>query len=138
MSPHERERRVSKALATCKAFNGLMHNVCESGVRYDSFKAQGPLWKVLPCCGDGSGTCAVKVTPSRAEAEAQVDAQEAAIAAFLRKTNLGICGTCDDRSTDWKQHDRCIYSVPCGHRVGQGDAKKYKAGVLEARAKEQP
>lgn len=135
MNARDRGLQVAKEMATCRHFKGIQHKKCEAGVVYDSFKGLGPLWKVLPCMGPGS--CASKSTPTQEEAEAAADAREAHIAAFLAKTNLGVCGTCDDRSTDWKQAGHCIYSVPCGHRVGQGDAKKYKAGVLEARAKEQ-
>ena len=33
------------------------------------------------------------------------------------------CPTCKGRIEDLTQDGRCAYAHPCGHRVGQGDAK---------------
>jgi hypothetical protein len=135
----DREDQVSREMQRCRHFNGIQHKCCEAGVNYMSVRdTSGKGLAKFPCLtlkdGHATTTCSKRDLPSRQDAEAIVDQREASIAAFLKKSCLGICGTCDSESTDWRQHGDCIYSVPCGHRVGQGDAKGYKAGVLKARA----
>lgn len=132
-----REKHVLQAMQTCEHFTGIQHKACAAGVTYDSVKDGGkpialpclPGWR--PC----NSTCEKRKLPTREEAEVIEAKREEALQAFLRKGQLGICATCDTESTDWYQNGACIYSRPCGHRVGQGNAKDYKMGVLAARAR---
>lgn len=137
MSPEAREKHVLQVMRTCEHFNGIQHDCCEAGVSYDSVRdSNGRVPVAFPCLPGfrpATTTCDKRKLPTREEAERIEADREKAIKAFLRKSELGICGTCDVRSTDWVQAGSCIYSKPCGHRVGQGDAVKYKAGVLKAR-----
>lgn len=134
MTAHE--VNIRREMKRCRHFNGTQHPTCDAGVAYTSFPA--PLFKTLPCLGPpDAAPCDKRSCPTLEEAEALCAERDRAIEATLSKGRLGICATCDDVSTDWTQSGPCIYSVPCGHRVGQGNARKYKAGVLEARAKEQ-
>lgn len=47
-------------------------------------------------------------------------------AALRYLTNLAErrCPTCEKRVESLEQARRCMYANPCGHRIGQGDAKE--------------
>jgi len=131
----QREKHILQAMETCVHFCGIQHKTCEAGVsmeRREGFRIPCmpafPTLKALP-----EWPCDKKRLPTREEAEAEEAKREEQIQRFLAKLNRGICGTCGVEGTDWKQAGSCIYSEPCGHRVGQGDAAEYKAAVLEAR-----
>ncbi len=50
-----------------------------------------------------------------------------AIAAYLTKMNADICPFCDMPFTDQRQVGRCVYAVPCNHRLYQGTvAEKFQ------------
>lgn len=36
----------------------------------------------------------------------------------------GLCNVCKTKTTSVRQVGRCVYADPCGHRIGQGDAKQ--------------
>lgn len=135
------DRRLLNTMNTCLHFRGIQHDTCEAGVALKDVKdVAGPGMARYPCLTLEQGkeartVCPKRRLPTREEAEAIEAERDRRIRAFVQKTALGICGTCDVESTDWTQDGPCIYSQPCGHRVGQGNAKQYKAGVLEARAK---
>lgn len=125
-----RELRILQEMERCVHFNGVQHGTCLAGVVYKSVQRHGPM--KFPCLST-DGDCARRELPTREQAEAIEKERESRIAAFLQRTRLGIC-ECGSEATDWEQSGPCIYSIPCGHRVGQGNAKQYKAGVLKARA----
>lgn len=123
------EAKIEKVMSRCIYFNGMQNRRCKAGVAY----AAG----VAACWGEDGATCYKRETPTREAAIAEIENDEKRFAETLDKMRQGVCLACGIESTDWEQVGRCIYAVPCGHRAGQGDAERYKAGVIEARAKTQ-
>jgi hypothetical protein len=53
------------------------------------------------------------------------DAQIAqALQIFVERMAAGVCPECQQKIEKEKQVGRCVYAEPCGHRLGQGRAKK--------------
>ena len=123
----DREQQIVKRMGRCSFFNGVQNKLCEASVEYDTLPKPG-----LPCLGEGD-TCASRKFPDRATAEREVDEMNARLDEVLAGMRIGKCHDCGSMGTDWRQVGRCFYQEPCGHRVGQGDAAKYKQGVMEAR-----
>jgi len=148
----DREADIAAEMLRCKHFTGIHYRECRAGVVYMQVRdTSGPGMAKFPCLSlsrpglHGSAqvraattVCEKRELPTRAEAEAIVDERARRIAEFTRELRLGVCTVCKASPSAWEQSGSCIYAVPCGHRVGQGDAKKYAAGVLEERAKERP
>lgn len=139
MNAEYRSKRLAQMQQTCRHFIGIQHRTCRAGVDMKSMRdvsQPGPAcWPCLPGI-DGkrsSFTCVHLSLPTAEEAEADMRAIEEATDAFLKKMALGVC-QCGVEGTDWKQVGSCIYAEPCGHRIAQGNAAEYKAGVLKARA----
>lgn len=115
---------------------------CNAGVCYDDVRdtqRRGPFrWPCLietdPDSASPAGpTCASRRFPTLEEARAEAAEWDHKTAEFTQRLALGHCTECGDVSTDWRQIGPCIYAQPCGHRVAQGDAKRYRADVLKAR-----
>lgn len=134
IGPKMREMRVLHEMSRCAHFTGIHKRTCRAGVDYERAR-EGPQ---LACLVPAVTICASRELPTREQAEVLADQAEEQQRAFLAKVTMGICGTCEDESTDFRQIGKCIYSVPCGHRVGHGKAAEYKAGVLKARAGRTP
>jgi hypothetical protein len=131
----QRERDVQREMATCVHFNGIQHDRCAAGVPLVSVRVSSATepnrW---PCLRGVDLPCANRHLPDRDEAERRHDERDALVSEMLSRSARGICVTCGDQSTDWDQVGACIYSQPCGHRVGQGNAAGFKASVLKKRA----
>jgi hypothetical protein len=46
-----------------------------------------------------------------------------AVKAFLEALASGLCPTCGVKVEEERQVGRCVYGVPCGHRLFQGKAR---------------
>lgn len=59
-----------------------------------------------------------------------------AVEALERVERLMAEGKCIDCEADIEhavQDGRCMYAKPCGHRIGQGDARQFTRGLLKRR-----
>jgi hypothetical protein len=143
MTSKERERRIQREMRRCVHFTGIPlfganPGRCRAGVDYGHVRVDcdkvGPGVPFgFPCVDSDIRTCPRRELLTREQAEVGVDEGERKAQAFLAKIAMGVCAVCGDESTDFKQVGKRIYSVPCGHRVGQGSAAKYRAGVKRAR-----
>jgi len=132
----QRRLAVEREQLTCVHFNGVQHGRCRAGVPYDSVRADArPGLRNFPCFGAAELPCQNRSLPSLEEAERIVDEREAAVAVALARIANGVCIECGVESTDWKQAGHCIYAMPCGHRVGQGNAKEFADSVRKNRIK---
>lgn len=116
----------------CKHFNGVQHEVCERGVKYEH------VWdgQHLPCIHPGSMRCGLLEYPTDEEFRAQL-AEATAAATESMKRLAGLmsgesreCLECHEPITALEQVGRCVYARPCGCRQYQGtvpDAWKVEA-----------
>lgn len=124
----------------CVHFTGTQNKVCASGVAYadvrdNRTKEEG--WKMetaWPCLPNGAPNvqCAKRQYATEEQATAAARERDRVFVEFANRSRRGIC-ECGTTSTSVRQVGRCIYFEPCGHRVGQGDAKVYWTGVQAAR-----
>lgn len=121
-----------RILSTCRHFTGIQHERCAAKVVYRDVRDashKGPYrW---PCLDRDSATACAKLSlPTEEEARKESDEIEAALKRMFDKLQRGVCITCSEVPTDFKQVGHCVYAVPCGHRVGQGNAAKYKKSLV--------
>jgi hypothetical protein len=110
----------------CRYFNGLMHNVCDAGIAYQSVQNHRERPLRLPCLKeDGCTERCPKASFLSAEeiAEKEAEIREAAIA-FFRDMQSGLCPHCRQPVQKQVQVGRCVYAEPCGHRLWQGEANQ--------------
>lgn len=108
----------------CSHFNGLLNDCCELGIAYETVR--DPESGQLPCFKDKGCTerCLCAVFPTEAEVAAKVEQTRASIAAYFTDLATGRCPACQQTVTKQKQVGRCVYAVPCGHRLFQGSVGK--------------
>lgn len=110
----------------CRHFNGIQNKSCEVGVvyRYVARPDSHPI--DLPCFSEQGCTqrCSQVSYYTPEELTEQDREAAAAIKAYLEKLAAHICPHCDTPIQEERQVGRCVYAVPCGHRLYQGKAKK--------------
>lgn len=124
---------------TCVHFTGVQHDKCAAGVEYRTLRdVSQPGMARWPCLTHkgmaATTTCALKVLPT----PEQVAAAEAELEAMVKQLTddmaAGKCHVCRAVIDAGEQVGSCIYARPCGHRQGQGNARKFNAGLVKARA----
>jgi hypothetical protein len=119
-----------KRAGTCVHFCGIQHEKCDAGVVLHSVRdasQPGPYrWPCLTLKPDAKATttCDQYREPTAGEIAADKAAWDAWLEEMRQQTARGECSTCGEKATRAKQVGSCVYLEPCGHRVGQGDAKK--------------
>jgi hypothetical protein len=121
--------RKFRLAAKCIHFRGIQHRTCKAGVDFDTVKVPGNC-----IAGDNPVTCAQRCLMTPEQVAAEIAAQDARVDAMLEKVKRGECTTCGAKIDRASQAGSCIYAEPCGHRIGQGDAKQYNRGLEVHRA----
>ena len=125
--------RVENEMRTCRHFNGTQHATCKAGVRYaDVRDPEGRIGvrEPYPCLRfetrqtKPGADCAVKCEKREFRTREEVEQREATmrahVDAFVQKFNDGkVCPHCDTPIETRKKVGRCMYVLPCGHRLGQ-------------------
>lgn len=142
---------------TCKFYNGDFHNKqCEAGVAYrdvttDPDVLEGSAFR-KPCIDweewnrqhrkegfdndfqrqnwDRRGTCGKREEPSDEEIAATEAEIKRRTAEFLSNLSEGRCPECR-QEVKQRQVGRCVYGVPCGHRLYQGTVNPKFAEVAQ-------
>ena len=113
----------------CRHYNGLMNDICKAGIAYDDVKdrsgnthgiARWPCFKDSNC----AERCASASFLSEEEVAAEVERSNQALAKYLSDMANNICPLCSKPIESKKQIGRCVYSVPCYHRLYQGTVPK--------------
>lgn len=112
----------------CIHFRGIQHATCEAGVSMVSVRDASQPGYRWPCLTlnerPAATTCELYREPTPEEIAADEAAWAARIEEALARTKRGECSDCGTKVTAVRQVGRCVYAEPCGHRVGQGDAKQ--------------
>jgi hypothetical protein len=123
-----------KRAGTCVHFCGIQHEKCAAGVVLLSVRdasQPGPYrWPCITLTGitkkpmpPATTTCDQYREPTADEIAADKAALDARLEEMRQQTARGECSACGQKATRAKQVGSCVYLEPCGHRVGQGDAK---------------
>ena len=117
-----------KRADTCFHFRGIQ-NVCAAGIDLVTVRdasQPGPYrWPCLSLDGrKATTTCPSYREPTAEEIAADRAAWDARIAELDERLKRGECGECGVKTASVRQVGRCVYAEPCGHRIGQGDAKQ--------------
>ena len=109
-------------MSKCRHFNGIQHDACKAGIRYDTFRTE-PRTR-LPCLPN-VGNALIPLSTCKyfdaftTEEQASIDKAFAkAIAEHLEKLASGVCPVCGKATEPRKRVGRCLYAA-CGHRIGQ-------------------
>jgi hypothetical protein len=108
----------------CRYFDGMLEEHCRAGVTYEAVRE--PDTGRLPCLlrHGCSERCTSASFPTEAEVAAKVEEANAAIVAYLTALEQDRCPLCGRAIASKKQEGRCVYAVPCGHRLFQGQVRK--------------
>jgi hypothetical protein len=105
----------------CRHFNGIQHDACEAGVRYEDVRAkEGRPYATLPCVDVGygvNGECTNRSLLTQEE-HAQLEAQfRASFDEMCKAAAAGKCHVCGANLEPSKVVGHCRYGA-CGHRQG--------------------
>src|ERR1700733_6641154 len=131
-----REERVADRTKKCKHFRGIQHDTCKAGVNYHELLGSGAgCFAHMPCFSDTQSPveCTKRELYTPEESEIEEQENEQAIEQFLSRIRRHECD-CGKSVDSYRQVGHCVYREPCGHRLGQGDAKKMNAGLAEFRS----
>jgi hypothetical protein len=115
---------VAKEYQRCRHFNGVQHDCCLAGVRYDDVRddpGSGPYrWPCLTLIGRPAATttCSERLLMTREDLDAEGRALDAAVGRALKATAEGKCHECGADIEPSRIVGRCKYAA-CGHRIGQ-------------------
>lgn len=135
MKGKSREERVLDRTKKCKHFNGIQHDTCDAGINYHELLGSGAgCFAHMPCFSDEQSTveCHKRQLYTLAESEAEEQEIEQSIEQFLGRMRRHEC-ECGKSVDNYKQVGHCVYREPCGHRLGQGDAKVLNKSLAEYR-----
>lgn len=106
----------------CRHFNGLMHNVCDAGIAYQSVQNHRERPLRLPCLKeDGCTERCPKASFLSVEEIAVKEAEiRATVVNALTEMLSGICPHCHLKVEKQVQRGTCLYNQPCGCRLGVG------------------
>jgi hypothetical protein len=114
----------------CVHFRGIQHATCEAGIVMLSVRDAshlGPyVWPCLPPMKPGQlrTTCPQYREPTPEEIAADEAALQARLEEMRGQAERGECSNCGVKVTKVRQAGSCVYAEPCGHRIGQGDARQ--------------
>lgn len=134
-SEEQRARNRERRGKTCRHFTGIINEVCELGINYDTVtsfpasRADHPpfMQTARACFGRDDEECSI-VCPKREfytkdELDEQERQQYERLNQYFEDLKNDICPNHKIPITK-KQIGRCIYADPCGCRLGQGKLKK--------------
>lgn len=104
----------------CVHFRGIQHATCLAGVSMATIRDAAHR---LPCL-DVAAACDQRREPTAEEIAADEAAMQARLNELEANAKAGLCNDCRTKITAVEQVGRCVYAKPCGHRIGQGDAKR--------------
>lgn len=119
----------------CKHFIGIQHAKCAAGVEMKSVECNEPGFTRIPCVPSfmvrlqraPTSSCAQYQEPTAEEIAAFEKLLDDRLAKMRDNAAKGLCDACEQKITAVRQDGRCVYAVPCGHRVGQGVASEVAA-----------
>lgn len=120
--------------AYCIHFRGIQHKTCEAGVELLSVRdASQPGPYRWPCLTidhkAATTTCASFRAPTPEEHEQRERETTQLLERFFERQRAGLCTECGVKITNVRQHGRCVYAAPCGHRIGQGNATQVRKAL---------
>lgn len=106
----------------CRHCNGLVNTHCKADVRYEDVRDSESHPYRWPCFkSDGCPErCALVSYPTPEEIKAHDEEVAALLQEFARKLENNICPQCDRPIERKEQVGRCVYALPCHHRLYQG------------------
>lgn len=105
----------------CRHFNGIQHDTCKAGVRYDAVRDESARPYRFPCLDTGKGcpdTCTARSLLTQEEHAEKEREMRAAVARMLDLHAVGKCHLCEAPIEPSKVVGHCLYAS-CGHRLGQ-------------------
>jgi hypothetical protein len=115
------EKSIQQILRWCNHFNGIQHDVCKAGLKYQDVRtAKEPNGGyAYPCLKDpGAVTCSMAEFKTREEAEEDYRESIARVTAYFEAIKRGECPT-HKRAVKLRQVGSCVYG-DCGCRLYQG------------------
>lgn len=119
-----------KRVGTCVHFRGIQHATCAAGIDMkpvrDSSQPGPYRWPCMTLKADSPATttCPSYRDPTPEEIAADEAAWNKRLDEMRDNARKGLCNACGVKTTSVRQVGRCVYADPCGHRIGQGDAKQ--------------
>jgi hypothetical protein len=112
----------------CVHFTGMANNTCRLGIAYDDvFNREGagignrfPCLKAEPADRTRTDMCPSVEYLTEEQAKAKAKEIHQRLAEKLMRMADGHCPECDQQVEGKRQVGRCIYALPCNHRLGQG------------------
>lgn len=125
---------------TCIHFCGIQHQKCRAGIVLESVRDSsqpGPSrWPCLNLDGKkATTTCGSYAEPTPEQIAEWESLINAALNRQRERAERGECDACGAVIERGEQVGRCVYARPCGHRIGQGDARSVNAFLAKAKAK---
>lgn len=121
-------------VGTCVHFNGVQNLRCRVDVPYESVrdgKHRLPCLTLSTAMQPSDTKCASYLEPTIEQIAEFNAALDARIEEMRVRGERNECSECGAKILEARQVGRCVYSEPCGHRMGQGSAaainKKIKA-----------
>lgn len=105
----------------CRHFNGIQHETCKIGVRYEDVKDKGTRPFGFPCLETGNGcpdTCPQRSLLTQEEHAARELEMQARVDEIVMLLKAGKCHECQKDIEPSTIVGRCKYGA-CGHRIGQ-------------------
>jgi len=128
----EKRARIRRNRITeeCRHFHGIRVAKCEAGVVYRDVWGDGAP-RALPCLAipgkcERLDTCDKYDPLTEEEVEAREREIERRVEEMIAKLKANICPVCDRPIRARARQGRCVYAVPCGHRLGQAMRKEHK------------
>lgn len=123
MSSSTRIQLAKRLVDWCIHFNGIQRKVCEAKISYISVRdTTQPGRYRWPCLrsDNATTTCSKCHYYSKKEAIIKATEMDKSIKEYENKLkNNKICPHCGKKIVKKQKIDRCLYAVPCGHRLGQ-------------------
>ncbi|GAC1459826.1 MAG: hypothetical protein PVSMB8_15270 [Vulcanimicrobiaceae bacterium] len=122
---------MARSLGKCVHFRGIQHATCKAGVEMASVRDASGVLPCLTLSTDRKATtsCPLYREPTAEEIAADQAAWTNRLSEMNARTERGECLHCGAKVTDVTQVGRCVYVEPCGHRLGQGDAKTVRKAL---------
>lgn len=110
----------------CKHYTGLMNDTCKAGVRYKDVQGDEKIPLNYPCFKDKGCTHLCSKVDFRTPEEVKEEYEKAreSLARYLENIANDICPHCKKPIEEKKQVGRCVYGLPCYHRLYQGTLPK--------------
>ncbi len=106
----------------CRHYTGLVHDTCKAGVRYQDVKDPSDKPLGYPCFKDKGCTELCEKASFRTSEEIAEEHEKVrqSLQKYLENIANDICPHCNSPIQEKKQIGRCVYGLPCYHRLYQG------------------